>query len=357
MKNKISISHLVRPHILDLVPYQSAKDQAKQTDLVASVFLDANENPYGRFNRYPDPYQNKLKNRLSQIKRVPKENIFLSNGSDELIDLTYRIFCEPKKDKAVVFTPSYGMYKVYGDIHQTKVIPIALDKDFNLPNNALNTIKDIGQVKVVFICSPNNPTGNLIGNKQIQAIVTGFDGIVILDQAYIDFVEQDSWLENLKSYPNLIVIQTLSKAWGAADLRIGMAFASSEILGFFNKVKSPYNISGIAQDKALEILQDYQGYQKNRQKLISQRDFLSKQLKNLWCVDRVFDSNANFLLVVFKQGKQVYDYLFEKGIVIRDRQNDLYNALRISVGTSKENKELINELKKFQDETKSIIYR
>lgn len=347
MKSNLSIKDLVRPNILALKPYSSAREDFTGSVADSYAFLDANENPYGEYNRYPDPYQNNVKERISQIKNIPVENIFLSNGSDEVIDLAYRIFCEPLKDKAIVFTPTYAMYEHYANIHQTPVVPIALDKDFNLPKDALETILQEKDAKLVFICSPNNPTANLLSTSDITKLVENFNGMVILDQAYIDFADQNHWVSKIDKYPNLILLQTLSKAWGGANLRVGMAFGSKEVLSYFNKVKSPYNISGVAQNEALKLLGDVQGFEKTTQQIKQQNKVISQALQELDFVVKVYPSDANFILVVFKDAKQVYKYLISKGIVVRDRSFVVPNALRISVGSLKQNERLIQELKKY----------
>ncbi|MDR0196511.1 MAG: histidinol-phosphate transaminase [Myroides sp.] len=341
-RGNTNISALVRSNIAKLSPYTSARDEYKGNE---GVFLDANENPFGRVNRYPDPYQKELKQVISEIKGASTEQLFLGNGSDEAIDLGYRIFCEPNIDKAIVFTPTYGMYEVYANINAIELITLPLDSLFQIDTTLVEPYLSDESVKLMFICSPNNPTGNLIDRQTIVQLLEQFKGIVILDEAYIDFSTEASWLEQLLQYNNLIILQTLSKGWGMAGLRIGMAWMSEELLYYFNKVKSPYNLSIINQQQAIEVLRDTEGFKQRIELLLSERDRVTKELKNLSIVKVIYPSEANYLLVEFDNANQVYEELISKQIIVRNRSKVVQNTLRISIGLPEENNQLLAALK------------
>lgn len=343
--------NLVRNNIRNLKPYSSARDEFKGA---ASIFLDANENSLGSpllkwYNRYPDPMQWKIKEKLSVIKQVPTGQIFLGNGSDEPIDLLFRCFCEPGVDEVIVFPPTYGMYEVSANINNIHLSKVPLTKEFQLDLEALESaIKP--NTKIIWICSPNNPTGNSIDRQDIEMVLNNFDGLVVVDEAYINFSRQKSLVSDLADYPNLVVLQTLSKAWGLAGLRVGMAFASAEIIGYLNKVKPPYNISEPVQELALKALDEIGQVNDMILQLVASRKEMERDLVQAKTVVKVFPSDANFLLVEFKDARRMYDYLVEKGIVVRDRSNVLLcdNCLRITVGTHAENLKLMEAINSFQ---------
>ncbi|MDM1096369.1 histidinol-phosphate transaminase [Myroides odoratimimus] len=340
--NKININELVRPNIKALSPYTSARDEYKGD---IGIFLDANENPYGIVNRYPDPYQVELKKTISQIKGGNPDQLFLGNGSDEAIDLAYRIFCEPSKDKAIVFTPTYGMYEVYANINAVELITLPLDDVFQIEQGLVEPYLKDPTVKLMFICSPNNPTGNLIEKETIISLLKRFKGIVIIDEAYIDFSKEASWLEELSQYGNLIILQTLSKGWGMAGLRIGMAWMSEEVLHYFNKVKSPYNLSISNQQQAIELLSDTVGFKERITFLLNEKERLIRELNTLSMTQFIYPSEANYLLVKFDKADRLYQELIDRQIVVRNRSKVVENTLRISIGTPEENNQLITALK------------
>ena len=334
------LQKIVRKNILDLKPYSSARDEFSGEN---AVFLDANENPFGDLNRYPDPHQKVLKSRISNIKNIPAENIFLGNGSDEVIDILYRMFCNPGQDEVILCPPTYGMYEVSANINNVKIKNIPLNSDFQLDIDSILKQKS-EYSKLIFICSPNNPSGNSLLN--ITTILENFDGIVVVDEAYIDFSNQPSFLKILHPFPNLIVMQTLSKAWGLAAVRIGMAFASAEIISLMNKVKPPYNISKINQEAALQTLKNEEYFNKNRTEILTQRDWLIQELLSMNLVKKIYPSDANFLLIEVENATEIYTKLVFKNVIVRNRSSVVRNTLRITVGTSKENQKLIEELKK-----------
>lgn len=332
------INTIVRPNILALQPYSSARDEytGKQ-----GIFLDANENPYGELNRYPDPHQSALKDRIALVYSTAPENIFIGNGSDEAIDLCMRIFCEPEKDKALTFTPTYGMYKVSASINNIELLEVPLNAEFQLDiYSAIASLKDPA-IKILFICSPNNPSGNTI--EEIESIIKNFKGIVVVDEAYADFTN-NSLLEKLGMYPNLIILKTLSKAWGLAAVRLGMAFGSKAIIDIFNKVKPPYNISTLNYKAAIEKLEDIQGFEKAKSLLISERERMAEALAKLPQVVKVYPSQTNFLLIEVRNANRIYDYLKQNNIIVRNRNQVVPNCIRISVGTPDENQKLLTAL-------------
>ena len=339
------INRLVRDNIRKLNPYSCARHEFKGE---ASVYLDANENPMNNpYNRYPDPLQEKLKEKIGKIKHVRPSQIMLGVGSDEPIDLIIRIFCEPKVDNIVAIDPTYNMYKVCADINNVAYRPVLLNDDFSLNTIRLLEATD-ESAKIIFLCSPNNPSGNSLVREEVRKIIDNFEGIIVIDEAYIDFCSQPSWLAELDNYPNLIVLQTFSKAWGLASARCGMAFASEEIIGYLNKVKYPYNINLLTQRFVSEQLDDEDQKNKWVEMLLIQRYELAEQLHQLPIVEKIFPSDANFLLVRVNDPEAIYNYLVNKGIIVRKRNNLSLcsGCIRITVGTAEENNKLIKELKK-----------
>jgi histidinol-phosphate aminotransferase len=336
----VELKKLVRRNILDLLPYSSARDEFSGTD---GVFLDANENPFGELNRYPDPYQKALKTKLSILKSIPTENIFSGNGSDEVIDLAYRIFCTPGVDKALTFSPTYGMYEVSAKINDVELITLPLNESFQIDFDSLEPFLKDEHLKLIFICSPNNPTGNII--RDIDFLLQKFKGIVFVDEAYIDFTCNESHAYDIEDYPNLIVSQTLSKAWGLAAARIGVAYAVPEIISIFNKVKPPYNISELNQQAAIEALDQFSEFQKRKAIILEQRKRLEKILPTLSVVERVYRSDANFLLVEVCNANAIYAELVNRKVITRNRSGLVRNCIRITVGSPEENEQLINAFK------------
>ena len=320
-----TLQELTRPNIWRLKPYSSARDE--YNGAAASVFLDANENPYNMpHNRYPDPMQRELKTELSKIKKVSPDSIFLGNGSDEAIDLVFRAFCEPRVDNVVAIDPTYGMYQVCADVNDVEYRKVLLDEDFQFSADKLLAAAD-EHTKLIFICSPNNPTGNDLLRSEIETLIRRFDGLVILDEAYNDFSEAPSFLENLNQYPNLIVLQTFSKAWGCAAIRLGMAFASPDIIGILSKIKYPYNVNQLTEE----------------------RENLEAEFAALPCTVKMFPSHANFFLARVTDAVKIYNYLVGKGIIVRNRNSVSLcgNCLRVTVGTRGENEKLIEALKEY----------
>ncbi len=340
-----NLTSLLRKNIANLEPYSSARDEFKGE---ASVYLDANESPHNApFNRYPDPLQLKLKEKISEIKGVGVENIFLGNGSDEAIDLVYRAFCEPRKDNVVAIEPTYGMYKVCANINDVEYRKVLLDSNFQFKANKLIAATD-ENTKVIWLCSPNNPTGNLLLEQEINQLLARFHGIVVVDEAYIDFANRESYTQVLANHPNLIVLQTFSKAWGSAAIRLGMAFASKEIIAVFNKIKYPYNVNLLTQEKAFESLANKQNVAKWVQDTLKERAVLIDKLSELKMVRHIYPTDANFVLVKVDDANGTYKKLVEKGIIVRNRNSVSLCAgcLRITIGTEEENKALIEELKR-----------
>lgn len=342
-----TLQELTRPNIWSLAPYSSARNE--YSGHVAHVFLDANENPYNDpFNRYPDPLQADVKKRISQIKGVDEESIFLGNGSDEAIDLVFRCFCEPKKDNVVAIEPTYGMYKVCAGINDVEYRPVLLDEDFQIKAEALLKACD-DNTKAIWICSPNNPTGNNINRDEIVKVLEQFQGLVIVDEAYIDFSQEESITKYLRKYPNLIVLQTMSKAWGSAAIRCGMAFASKDIINIYNKVKYPYNVNLLTQQQALERLNNLFEVEQWVKLLLQERGRLMEAFKILPICNKVYPTDANFFLAEMTDAQAIYDYLVEKGIIVRNRTRITLckNCLRITIGTKQENAELLGALRTF----------
>jgi histidinol-phosphate aminotransferase len=340
---KIDIDSLVRKNIQRLKPYSSARDEFQGT---ASVFLDANESPNpSPYNRYPDPLQKELKSKISSIKKVTPENIFLGNGSDEPIDLLFRAFCEPGIDNVVIPQPTYGMYSVSANINNIEIKQVSLTPDFDLDVTAIKNCWD-NNSKLLFLCSPNNPSGNLLSSEKIIELVNSFHGLVIVDEAYIDFTNQPSFSQRLNEFNNLVILQTLSKAWGLAAIRLGMCFANKAIIQVLNKIKSPYNISILTQQIALKELEMEDRKEKWVKEILDERENLIQQLKSIKSVINVYPSDANFVLAKMKDAKLMYQKLIEREIVVRDRSSVILcdNCLRITVGTKTENQKMLNAL-------------
>ena len=342
-----TLKELTRPNIWALKPYSSARDE--YNGAAASVFLDANENPYNLpHNRYPDPLQRDLKAELTRIKQVKAENIFLGNGSDEAIDLVFRAFCEPGVDNVVAIDPTYGMYKVCADVNNVEYRKVLLDDAFQFTADALLAATD-ERTKLIFLCSPNNPTGNDLLRTEIEKTLAVFSGLVIIDEAYNDFSSAPSFLQQLDKYPNLVVFQTFSKAWGCAAIRLGMAFASAEIISIFNKIKYPYNVNQLTQQQALSMLQRYDEIEGWVKELIAERGRLMDAFSTLTCVKEIFPSDANFFLARVTDAGAIYNYLVAKGIIVRNRSSISLcgNCLRVTVGTPAENKTLLDALQAY----------
>jgi histidinol-phosphate aminotransferase len=347
---EFNLNNLLRENIKNLVPYSSARDEFKGE---ASVYLDANENSYGSplpaaFNRYPDPLQFAVKTRISEIKGVPPRNIFLGNGSDEAIDILFRAFCRPGIDNVITVPPTYGMYEVSANINDVAIKKVPLTGDYQLNLDGIAAAID-ENTKLIFICSPNNPTANSINRNDIETILANFNGLVVIDEAYINYSRQKTFIQELTEYGNLVVLQTLSKAWGLAGLRIGMAFASEEIIEVFNRVKPPYNINQASQQLALEALNNIEQVNGWIKETISEREKLAASLAQLPSVLKIYPSDANFILVKTTDARGIYNYLVERGIIVRDRSKVelCEGSLRITLGTPKENEKLIDVLKSF----------
>lgn len=342
------LNSLLRPHIAKIHPYTSARDEYSGKE---GIFLDANENPYGSitaedFNRYPDPYQLALKTEISKIKQVDPSQIFLGNGSDEAIDLLFRAFCRPGKDNVILLPPTYGMYEVSAAINDVETRKVSLSMDFQLQVDLIFEKVD-ANTKIIFICSPNNPSGNKVNRQDILYILQKFEGIVVVDEAYIDFNDEPSFTTHLSEFPNLLVMQTFSKAWGLASLRLGMAFASRELIQILNKIKPPYNISGLTQDTVLESIQNVGKVNRMIAEILEERAYLEKELSNLAFIQKVFPSQANFLLVKMPKANEIYHALIDSKIIVRNRSKVVLceDCLRITVGTRYENETLISALK------------
>ena len=342
-----NLQQLVRPNIWSLAPYSSARDEYSGHE--ATVFLDANENPYNKpFNRYPDPLQHELKAELAKVKRVTAECMFLGNGSDEAIDLPYRIFCEPGVDNVVAIEPTYGMYRVCADINNVEYRPVLLDDKFQLHADKLLAATD-SHTKLIWICSPNNPTGNNLDRDEIEKVIRNFHGIVIVDEAYSDFSSQRPFRYDLADYPNLIVLNTMSKAWGCAALRLGMAFASKEIVDIFNKVKYPYNVNLLTQEQALEVLKNPLKVDEWVKNILQERSKVMAAFMELPICEKVYPTDANFFLAKMTDANAIYDYLVAQGIIVRNRNKVQLcgNCLRITIGNKSENAELLGALRQY----------
>lgn len=352
----MKIAKLVRENIKRLTPYSSARKEFSGT---ATVFLDANENSFGspietNYHRYPDPLQLEVKKILAKWNSVEINQIFIGNGSDEAIDLLFRIFCEPKKDNILICPPTYGMYEVSAEINDIEIKRASLTDDFQLNFDEIQDQID-ENTKLIFFCSPNNPTGNSLNRNKILEFTKNFDGIVVIDEAYIHFSSEKTFVDEIKKFPNLVVLQTFSKAWGLAGLRVGMAFANEEIIKLFNNVKPPYNVSQIAQETVLKAMKSFETVEKIIEKIILEREKLVINLENLSFVKGIFPSDANFVLVKTKNANETYNFLLTEGIVVRNRHNVelCEGCLRITVGTEEENAKLLQLLKKYE---KSIVH-
>ncbi|MFD1630180.1 histidinol-phosphate transaminase [Pseudopedobacter beijingensis] len=347
-----NINNIIRENIKNLKPYSSARDEFKGE---ASVYLDANENAFGspletNYHRYPDPLAHAVKLELSKIKGVPPRNIFLGNGSDEAIDILFRSFCNPGKDNVIIVPPTYGMYEVSANINDITLKRVNLTEDFQLNLEGIAEAID-ENTKLIFICSPNNPTGNSINREDVETLLANFNGIVVIDEAYINFSRQKSFIQELTEYANLVVLQTLSKAWGLAGLRVGMAFASEEIIEIFNKVKPPYNINQSSQELALAALKNVTQVNEWIKQILSERDNLVLNIKNFDFVIDIYPSDANFILVKTTDANQVYNHLVNDGIIIRNRNKVelCEGCVRITIGTLEENKALLDSLKSYKN--------
>ena len=343
---QVSILNLIRENIKNIQPYSSARDEFTEATSEL-VFLDANENPFDNgVNRYPDPQQQAVKERLSDIKKVAVENILLGNGSDEVLDLLFRVFCEPKKDNIIILPPTYGMYKVLASVNAVDVIEIQLTSNFQPKTETILSAAN-SKSKLLFLCSPNNPTGNSFSSIEVEKLLKQFKGVVVIDEAYIDFSEQTSWLNRLEEFPNLVITQTLSKAYGMAGIRLGVCYASKEIISVLNSIKPPYNVNELTQRRALIRLHKIDEVQNEIQQIKNQKEVLIRALKQVDFILNVYPSDANFVLVKVDNATKRYQQLIEHGIVIRNRTNQplCKNCLRISVGTMEENKQLIKVLK------------
>ena len=343
----MNVLDLVRENIKNIKPYSSARDEYKDATANDMVFLDANENPFENgVNRYPDPQQNDVKDLLSSIKNIRKENILLGNGSDEVLDLIFRAFCEPKVDNIITLPPTYGMYGVLANINHIENREVLLTTDFQ-PNIDEILARTDEYSKILFLCSPNNPSGNSFSTETIEALLQKFNGLVLIDEAYIDFSEQESWLQKLEKYPNLIISQTLSKAYGMAGIRLGVCYASKEIIKILNNIKPPYNVNELTQQKAIERLLKVDDVLAEVKKIKSERNQLIKELKQITFVKKIYSTDANFVLAKVDDATKRYNQLIAKGIVVRNRTTQplCENCLRFTVGTGIENKKLITALK------------
>lgn len=336
------LNKITRANIRRLKPYSSARDEFYSS---TGIFLDANENPYGELNRYPDPYQRELKQVINEYNNLAPKNIFIGNGSDEIIDLLFRIFCSPSKDKALTFAPTYGMYDVVADINDVEMIKVNLNDDFDIDFESVEPFISDSCLKIILICSPNNPTGNCPNSESVEKILKSFNGIVLIDEAYIDFSDSNSFIDLIDVYPNLIISQTMSKAWGLASARVGFAFSNSRLIDLLNKVKPPYNVSGLNQKAAINAIKNYDELLENKQRILEEKNKLYSALEALEIVKKIYPSEANFFLVEMQDADDVYNNLVSKNIIVRNRNNVVRNCIRITVGTAEENQILIQALK------------
>lgn len=349
MIERFNLKDLVRKNVAQMQAYSSARDEFK-ADGRKMTFLDANENPFENgVNRYPDPQQGKLKSRLASLKGVNESKILLGNGSDEVLDLIYRAFCDPGKDNVITLPPTYGMYKVLADLNEIEDREVVLNSTFQ-PDVERILARTDENTKLIFLCSPNNPTGNSFSENAVFELLNNFKGLVIIDEAYIDFSEQPGWLEKLEDFPNLVITQTLSKAYGLAGIRLGICYASEEIIEILNKIKPPYNVNELTQERAGERLQKKEEVQEEIKKILEQRDLVKRELQKLDFVKEIFPSDANFLLVRIDDADKRYAQLLEKGIVVRNRSKQALceNTIRFTIGTGEENKELIKALREIK---------
>lgn len=350
MKANFDLNRLVRKNVLQMKPYSSARDEFKQ-DGQKMTFLDANENPFeSGVNRYPDPQQRNLKKQLAAIKKVDEKNILLGNGSDEVLDLIFRVFCEPAKDSVITLPPTYGMYKVLANLNQIEDREVVLKSNFQPDVESIFEASD-ENTRIIFLCSPNNPTGNSFSEESVRKILNNFPGLVVIDEAYIDFSRQKGWLQNLQDHPNLIITQTLSKAYGLAGIRLGVCYASEEIIALLNKIKPPYNVNELTQLKAAERLSSVEEVRSEIRDILDQREYLEKELSKMSFLKEIFPSDANFILARVDDANKRYEQLLQKGIVVRNRSGQLLceNTLRFTVGTTEENERLIKALKEISE--------
>ena len=347
MENNFDINNLVRENVKQLKPYSSARDEFEDFDTADMIFLDANENPFENgVNRYPDPQQMSVKAILAKQKNLKTNQILLGNGSDEVLDLLFRAFCEPKKDNVITLPPTYGMYSVLANINAVENKEILLSEDFQPQIEKIMEAVD-STTKIIFLCSPNNPTGNSFSDESVAYLLQNFKGLVVIDEAYIDFSKKESWINELDEYPNLVITQTLSKAYGLAGIRLGICYASAEVISVLNKIKPPYNVNELTQKRALERLRDTDKIKSEIESIITQREELLKVLLNIKFVDKIYSTEANFILVKVNDANKRYAELIAKGIVIRNRTTQPLcdNCLRLTVGTEQENMKLIEVLK------------
>ncbi|UMQ42622.1 histidinol-phosphate transaminase [Chryseobacterium sp. Y16C] len=340
---EFNINNLVRKNILELQPYFSFRDK---NEFDNPVLLDANESPFGELNRYPDSTQKNLKQKLSEMRNIPVEQIAVGNGSDELIDLIIKVFCEPKKDSILMMNPSFAMYGFYASINENKVIKLDLNEDFGIVKDDFLTISKDFKSKVFFLCSPNNPTGNSI--EDIEFYIQNFNGIVVVDEAYIEFSGKKSCTELLEKYPNLIVLQTFSKAWGMAGARVGIAYSSQEIIKLINTVKAPYNVNFLSLNKAIEIINKQEVVNSNIENTLNEISWLKNEFQSVKCIKKVYPTDANFFLIEFENVEKVYEKLLENEILTSKRSPQISNCIRINVGNREENTQLIQILKQFE---------
>ncbi len=332
----MKITDLVRKNILELQPYISFRDH---NEFNAPVLLDANESPFGAYNRYPDSTQKKLKTKLGNLKNISTDQIAVGNGSDELIDLIIKVFCEPKKDSVLMMNPSFAMYGFYASINENPVVKLNLNENFEIIKEDFLKVISENDLKIFFLCSPNNPTGNSI--EDLEFFIQNFNGIVVIDEAYIEFSEKKSSLGLLSKYPNIIVLQTFSKAWGKAGARVGVAYSSKEIIRFINTVKAPYNVNTLSQDLILKCLDNISDFEENVQDIIKEKDWLKKELESIPCVRKIFPSDANFFLIECTDAENVYRALLEKEVLTSKRSPQIPNCIRINVGSRDENIKLV----------------
>lgn len=351
MESKFNINSLIRETIKNIKPYSSARDEYNDVNAEEMIFLDANENPFENgVNRYPDPKQNNVKDLLADIKQVSKENIVLGNGSDEILDLLFRAFCEPNRDNIITLPPTYGMYGVLAELNAIEDRKILLNSDFQPATQKILSVADANS-KILFLCSPNNPTGNSFSNTKVEKLLSEFNGLVVIDEAYIDFSSQKSWLDKLDKYPNLIITQTLSKAYGLAGIRLGVCYASTAITNVLNKIKPPYNVNELTQQRAVQRLQKIDEVQNEIAQLIGERKRLKNELESsVSCIEKIYPSDGNFLLLKVDDANKRYKQLIASGVVVRNRTNQplCENCLRISIGISEENQKLVRALKAIQ---------
>lgn len=340
-----NFKELIRENILSLEPYKSAREEYKGKE---ALFLDANESPFGYYNRYPDPFQIELKKRLAQIKRCSTEQLFIGNGSDEVIDIAFRLFCEPKRDKALIFSPTYGVYKVLAQLNNVELINIPLNNEFQIEIDKVYPYLNDVNLKLIIICSPNNPTGNRIEEKAIKYILNNFRGVTLIDEAYIEFSNKPSLSNELANYPNLIISQTLSKAWGLASLRIGVAIMNPNLIYYYNKIKSPYNISEVNQSIALKELQDQERHKLEVEEIVKERNWLIGELSKIKIIKKVYPSESNFILIETEDPRELCKLMESYKIVLRNRDSDLRNSVRITVGNREQNRKLVLALQEIE---------